>query len=106
MRYPKNYSKAVLTASRESINTLIDGTGELILALETLQHVTKDIDTPMDPQVFHELEALFATANRMLHSELAGISHLEQMQQMVRKADKAHKEISGKKSSQAQTATA
>lgn len=110
MRYSKNYSKAVLTASRKSLEFLIEETGNQIVALQTLAKVVDDTDAPIDRQVLEELDNLFTTANRMLHHEVANLDHIEQMQKSAKEARAAHKDIRAshttKQSNQAHSATA
>lgn len=106
----KFYSKAVLTASRKSLEFLIEETGNQIVALQTLAKVVDDTAAPIDQQVLEELDNLFATANRMLHHEVANLDHIEQMQKSAKEARAAHKDIRAshttKQSDQAHSATA
>lgn len=106
----KFYSKAILTASRKSLEFLIEETGNQIIALQTLAKVVDDTDAPIDRQVLEELDNLFTTANRMLHQEVANLDHIEQMQKSAKEARAAHKNIRAShvtnQSNQAHSATA
>ncbi|MBQ8049057.1 MAG: hypothetical protein IJ271_05600 [Bacteroidales bacterium] len=106
----KYHSKAILTASRKSLEFLIEETGNQIIALQTLAKVVDDTDAPIDRQVLEELDNLFTTANRMLHQEVANLDHIEQMQKSAKEARAAHKNIRAShttnQSNQAHSATA